>query len=587
MQKNSLKKIRKTRKINTAEIETIDATGVKTKVYEDSKIIARIETMQREAELNRIQANPTEIQAMSMDEKVESLKKILGNKLGSEAAQWLNDSTNNEQIFETLVKNAEIIGVERLSKLIEVLSAESVVSKYEEARKLSQLKNLDTYRTHGIIHVLDVLNSTIESYEAIKEIFEVNSELVNGINVEEIIYLSAILHDTGMSGGYVYGEDGTVKRIITESRTINKALEEVDLKGNTLRKSHSYNSAINTWMDIENLKAQGYSEAQIALASLLCYSHSKSNSGIKKLGTAENWGVAIERMCKAFEYIEANEGKTGIKSKFLETLKEVGIIKESSKGNIEVIESELLQRMGQMGLGLRLGDANTNNSNANTNQFGKEILTMLKEAKASQTEITEEYIASLIESGETEIIEKLAKHESSSTKYKIGTEIQESGQMYVQGEANQVYRTQTNNGVLEEVIKVLDADTLPYATIFAANERFGELNSGYDLDKPMRFVIELSNPSEYTLEAYKWYALQNTEVLEIEIRYTTETGEVKTLRKSTTKINTAEIETIDATGVKTKVYEDSKIIARIETMQREEDKWMKKKENFKWHKMIL
>lgn len=98
---------------------------------------------------------------------------------------------------------------------------------------------------------------------------------------------ACIFHDSGMNkGGFVLNKDGQVT--MDENGKSVKASN-----GNDIRKNHALNSAINVLANRDELERMG---VNVDMACLLCFAHSKSNSGVRDICSGSDWGKGFDKL---------------------------------------------------------------------------------------------------------------------------------------------------------------------------------------------------------------------------------------------------------------------------------------------------
>ena len=176
------------------------------------------------------------------------------------------------------------------------------------------------------------------------------------------------------------GADGTISdgtgKIVWKDMA--RASENDILSVGRWRGQHSANSGRIILENADTLREFGYSDLQIAEASLLAFVHSKSNSGVRSLTNNDNgWSFAINALAESNKDFD-----------FLGVLKDNGLI-TGVKGSNEIqigktgkpdtykfkydeftFNNEWIEKMAYEGLIVRIGDALTNNDNGLTNQYG-------------------------------------------------------------------------------------------------------------------------------------------------------------------------------------------------------------------------
>ena len=435
---------------------------------------------------------------ITSEQVTQFFKKIVGDQFDD----WIKDDSKVGYIlYANFKKSTERAGLTPDQALKNVDLLRAMIGYYSDARdnlnKPTDLKSFrdayvfnkqashfDTYRTHGVIHVLDVYNMSMETYSEF-------AKVKSGLDYETIA-IAAMMHDTGMSGKFEMVSDENGKIIWKDMARTTK--DDV-LSVGRWRGQHSANSGRIILENADLLREFGYNDLQIAEASILAFVHSKSNSGVKTLTDNDNgWSFAINALAesnKDFDLLgvlkdngkitglsgasELQIGKTGKPDTY--TFKYAGYS----------FDADWIEKMAYEGLIVRIGDALTNNDNGLTNQYG-DIIHIDYENYSNQLSIDQSLKSLDIKKIDASIFDKdtlesLADKESAGIKYTIGdgkrAKEMETSQKFVLGEDNQTYGIRTNpeTGGIEVVISVKKANDIPFCTLFAINERLGELDS--------------------------------------------------------------------------------------------------------------
>ena len=414
----------------------------------------------------------------------------------------------------------------------------------------------ETYRSHGIVHIFDVLTESINAAKAMTDAG------IKGIDLKTVM-LSAVMHDTGMSGGQQLVLSVVDGKIKIETKP-------VQADGGTYRESHSFNSGNAIIESYATLRANGYTDAQIAEAALLAFAHSKSNSGLNPLsGNEAGWSFAIQALQVAAD-------NAGIDFNIAQTLVDAGLLLstettlsdesikvkcpkgyEETDGHIRLDEKGkpirdgsggkvagrvetyqfadgVVDRLSYEALAVRIGDALTNNDHALVNQYFGDIT--FETTDYSRQYTTEQVIAQMVADGKIKpttadnIVEVLlntddglqdaafaeTRHETleDSVTFEVGGEQRNNSQAFVLGENNQTYRIESSPSGVDVVVTIRDTEAVPYCTLFAIQERAGELTSkglgifteGSDGNN-LTLVIEIDkSASPEVRELYRQYA---------------------------------------------------------------------------------
>lgn len=436
------------------------------------------------------------------------VKNLLTDLIGDKLDSWVLSDDAGYSLYMNLLTVCNNAGISVSDVKNSVSVMEAMAKYYENARDNLNVETggevFNTYRTHGIVHIIDVMTQSINSYAAFK-----NSG-IGDLSLETIM-LSAVMHDTGMSGGQ------QVKLSLDENDNFIIKTVDIASNGQTYRESHSFNSAVNILNEYEALRNMGYTDVQIAEAALLTFAHSKSNSGLNPLSeNPSGWSFAIQALAKATEGSEFNLIDVLVERGALissdTVVSQSKIIVKTPDGKVEGhigvynFNENWLKTMGYESLVIRLGDALTNNDNAGTNQYGNEITfestDYNKQISLSQILTNFEIDPSLsFDKQFTMLKEKLGKvagYEAKDITYEVGGQTYNSSQQFVLGENNQTYSvTNGVDGSIEVVISVKNSDAIPFCTLFAIDERAGELNSkgnglfGTDDSQSIKMVIEI------------------------------------------------------------------------------------------------
>ena len=370
--------------------------------------------------------------------------------------------------------------------------------------------NFLTYRTHCEGHVREVAIKTMEAVQAIQEALSKNNMkgFSGDVNLYEC-YIAALWHDTGMAAGAA-GVPGLDSYVDSNGNIQTKELEETE-NGDLTRSNHSFNSAMAVLMNADQIAQLGVDPNIIAL---LCFSHSKSNSGIGVLNSAEDWSVCISKIENAVEYYNSENPDNPIKfangsTSFVESLVNSGILTDvdSEKATTEIkgetinyqnyhLNLDILARLASEAFSLRLGDANTNNRNLGTNQAGDtididsftgDLNNSFAVGDATFDNIKALVVAEALGISLEEAKSKMASKEISFFGTKTGLTIEIGGETldlspgqlaFILGENNINFNTIVNDkGLLVEQFDIIDPTQVPASTLYNIVERLGELDT--------------------------------------------------------------------------------------------------------------
>ena len=295
------------------------------------------------------------------------------------------------------------------------------------------------------------------------------------LNLSEIEYASRF-HDLGMRGGIVLkGEEngryifGRVDEIITPAadKTIGRTRAEL------ARKNHPLNSAISILM--EKVTPEGIDSDVV---SLLAMSHSKSTSGIKDFSTKEYWTECINQLEQAVDYVRREEN--------------ISIEFNAEKLMRMINDPATFQRLQDEALCIRDGDAMSKLAYEGNPKEGKTIMQtgthtkLIAKEGMQRTRITtemsvEEKRAAFNEKIVPETIDAEVEGFTDVIYDKEGNVVGEVKEKYSKhvhaGELNSEFESEFNGRTREYVAiaRPIDANTHPYSTFAAIEERIGEV----------------------------------------------------------------------------------------------------------------
>lgn len=436
---------------------------------------------------------------------------ILNTTPPSSIVEVFKKLSNNTELCNELMSNVDAPFMINLTQQL----LEPTMKYYEAAAKQvadngETYSNFLTYRTHCEGHVKEVAIKTMESVQAIQEALAKNNMkgFSGDINLYEC-YIAALWHDTGMAAGAA-GVPGLDSYVDSDGNIKTKELEETE-NGDLTRSNHSFNSAMAVLMNADQIAQLGVDPNIIAL---LCFSHSKSNSGIGVLNSAEDWSVCISKIENAVEYYNSENPDNPIKfangaTSFVESLVNSGILTDadSEKATTEIkgktinyqnyhLNLDVLAKLASEAFSLRLGDANTNNRNLGTNQAGDtididsftgDLNNSFAVGDATFDNIKALVVAEALGISLEEAKSKMASKEISFFGTKTGLTIEIGGETldlspgqlaFILGENNINFSTNVNDkGLLVEQFDIIDPTQVPASTLYNIDERLGELNT--------------------------------------------------------------------------------------------------------------
>jgi len=383
------------------------------------------------------------------------------------------------------------------SKYLTTLTTELLkptLDYYQSAKKFANQAEIDkfmTYRNHCEEHVQEVAQKTIQAVKDIQTALNLHGVkgFSSNVNLYEC-YIAALWHDTGMAAG-ADGIIGLDSYYDTNGNIQTQILSESN-GGNDTRKNHSFNSAMSVLINSSEISKLGVDPNVIAI---LCFAHSKSNSGVSTLNSAVDWNVCINKIKSGVElYNKINPNNpiifqnTGT-SNFIDSLVASGILLDSNsekastvyiKKNKEMsvnydsynINPEIISSIASEAFALRLGDANTTNQNIGTNQAGQKI-----DIDSISGDITPSFEEMKVSTD----ITALVQNEAAGVNIKIGDNeitLDTFGAAYILGENNIKFDTRTDiTGHLVERFTILNPDQVPACTAFNIEERIGETDT--------------------------------------------------------------------------------------------------------------
>lgn len=265
--------------------------------------------------------------------------------------------------------------------------ANEVRNIYEQARQSTINENtrenmsaLYSFCDHTESHVLQVAFLTMSSLNAINNTISNNNNASGKFSQYfdyKTVFIAGLMHDLGMGAGIV-NENGEfanpainsyLKKVDGEIKLITEFIENnKDLAG-TVRPNHTLNSALSI------LKNRSYFEqinVNPELLALLCFSHSKSNSGVSDLTSSSDWAFSIEKISEAVNLYNSKNPNNPI-------IFDIGVfgeltgqkvetspqkVKKSNKQPYETnqikFKDNLVEQLASLGLALRVGDAYVN-----------------------------------------------------------------------------------------------------------------------------------------------------------------------------------------------------------------------------------
>lgn len=249
--------------------------------------------------------------------ETETASDEVSDEVSDETAEVADETTEisgEEMSAETKVDNSgedfdsEKSHIDR-SEMIEGVK-DITRQYYSDAKDVAEQSadNGRYYTDHKEAHVEMVADKSIEAGEAIKD--AMSNGGLKGENTEDRVAFSsnidqntlegaALSHDTGMRGDGYALEEKNADGVYGVHKEDNSNFDEV-------RTNHSLNSALNVLENREQYKDIGYTDEQVDKMAAECMAHSKSSSGVKDLGSREQWSDCFDRIDAAVDAYNAD-----------------------------------------------------------------------------------------------------------------------------------------------------------------------------------------------------------------------------------------------------------------------------------------
>lgn len=256
--------------------------------------------------------------------------------------------------------------------------ANKISKVYEKARETTkEMSNLYSYCDHTEAHVLQVAFDTIEKA---KQIATSKGQTLSETQIKNLFY-AGLFHDLGMASGAdsVLGIRLDTQKTTTKIKLIPKLIRK--LIANEIRENHSLNSALQVLEMRTELVNLGLNADLIAM---MCFSHSKSNSGVGNLASEGDWSYSVSKIRSALKAINGISGKNirfilenigGIETlETIQTNSKQKINKDAKGKKIKsklkvpgiqriIFEEGVLNDLEIMSLAIRMGDAYVTKAN--------------------------------------------------------------------------------------------------------------------------------------------------------------------------------------------------------------------------------
>lgn len=422
--------------------------------------------------------------------------------------------------FKELRSPKEVFEVREIAQIKEKV-APAYENGVEIAKKIKD-GGFDTYKEHNDLdsgHIEKVREKSIEAADVLSQHFAENN--YNGLyspNIDcKTVEMMAIYHDTGMDAN------------------IDAEKFNGELSAKQIRDSHSLQAAIHALRDRDFIESKAVNADEVALGCLL---HSKSNSGVSNLSSAEQWETAVSRLKQGVDDFNKANPSEQITFDTSFIMHEDGSLKP-----------EVLAQLRSESLALRIGDANGHDSNSDVSQSGKDIKFDLKNCEMQNCEYSAETIKKIEEADRSGLLSEVEHSDVYVDDKLLTNENDEAGisRAFSLGEGNfKSLSFEVDEGKPSEVIKLENCDAYPLSTQFCIEERVREINTAKIDDDyiPERLagmsdeqynklkntyadqtakidsqiIIDLPNASDSTLKSYKNFAVQMAQKYNIEVK---------------------------------------------------------------------
>ncbi len=330
---------------------------------------------------------------------------------------------------------------------------------YSDGKKtaIKDKEYLGDFTNHTEEHVLMVADKTLEIMDSFEKVikkgtfqkpdtFSINNQDSNRLNFgvgninKATMVVASIYHDAGMkSGGYILDKEGKV--VLDDNGKPKKATD-----GNDIRKNHALNSAIILLVDRELWKD---SEIDVDTASLLCFAHSKSTSGVRDLSRKSDWSNGFDKLDRVVKAYNAEHEK------------KIYFNREKFEN-----DEELLSALSTSALAIRLGDVSRDSGRHARAQNGGEIVVYRSTVNSLANDAPGEAMNARVYNYRTGFVKGLF-----------------SRQVHV-GEQNNIlnHTLVDESGKVYHEMTIEDGNYAPYCTFQNVIEHCGEIESAPDAD---------------------------------------------------------------------------------------------------------
>ncbi len=438
----------------------------------------------------------------------------------SELTTEVDEKENEVKNFKELRNPKEVFEAEEIAEI-----KEKVAPVYENGASIAKKikdRGFDTYKEHNDLesgHIEKVREKSVEAAEVLFEHFSEND--YDGLYFPNIdcktVEMMAIYHDTGMD------------------TNIDAGKFNGELSAKQIRDAHSLQSAIHALRDRDFIESKAVNADEVALGCLL---HSKSNSGVSNLSSAEQWENAVSRLKQGVDdFNKANP---------LEQITFDTSFIMNEDGSLKL---EVLAELRSESLALRIGDANGHDSKSDVSQSGKDIKFDLQNCELQNCEYSAETIKKIEEADRSGLLSEVEHSDVYVGDKLLTNDDDETGisRAFSLGEGNfKRLSFEVNEGKPSEIVQLENCDAYPLSTQFCIEERIREINTakidddyvperlpgmGDEQYKKLKnsyadqtakidsqIIIDLPNASDITLKSYKNFAVQMAQKYNIEVK---------------------------------------------------------------------
>jgi len=438
----------------------------------------------------------------------------------NEIAREIDDRDSEVKNFKELRSSKEVFEAQEIAEIKEQV-APAYENGVEVAKKIDD-GGFDTYKEHNDLesgHIEKVREKSIEAADILSEHFTDNN--YNGLYSSNIDYktveMMAIYHDTGMDAN------------------IDAEKFNGELSAKQIRDAHSLQSAIHALRDRDFIESKSVNADEVALGCLL---HSKSNSGVSNLSSAEQWETAISRLKQGVD--DFNKANPSERITFDTSF----IMNEDGS-----LKPKILAQLRSESLALRIGDANGHDSKSDVSQSGKDIKFDLRNCEVQNCEYSAETITKIEEADRSGLLSEVEHSDVYVGDKLLTNKDDESGisRAFSLGEGNfKDLSFAVVEGKPSEIVQLGNCDAYPLSTQFCIEERIREINTAKIDDdyvperlpgmsdedyKKLRtdcanqtakidsqIIIDLPNASDTTLKSYKNFAAKMAQKYNIEVK---------------------------------------------------------------------